>query len=167
MLFTKGVKKAGKFVNSKHVDSLLGNYKKERWVQNSKKLGKEDSLSVWYSIDELQNFIETAKQNGADGIKMYFGVYDENTANDVKYIGRQTVVLVASKVKELENGTTFDKSIYTNNNGKPEILAFNVGRVCPPNCSSGGPGTNEETYGFDWDNPGILVDRKEDGMVVI
>ena len=166
MLMTKSVKKAGKRVNSKHVDSLLSNYKKERWAQNSKAIGKEDSLSVWYSIEELQAFIETAKTNGADGIKMYFGVYDENTANDVKYIGRQTIVLVASKVKELDNGTTYDKSIYVNTNNKPEILAFNAGRICPPNCSGGGTGTTE-TNGFDWDNPGILIDKKEEGMVVI
>ena len=166
MVLTKAVKKAGKLVNSKHVDSLLSNYKKERWAQNSKNIGKEDSLSVWYSIEELQAFVETAKQNGADGIKMYFGVYDAQTANDVKYIGRQTVVLVASKVKELENGTTFDKSIYIAGEGKPEILAFNAGRVCPPNCAGGGTGSTDTT-GFDWDNPGILIDRKEDGMVVI
>jgi len=166
MLLTKTVKKAGKLVNSKHVDSLLSNYKKERWAQNSKHLGKEDSLSVWYSIEELQAFIATAKENGADGIKMYFGVYTADTANDVKYVGRQTVVLVASKVKELENGSTFDKSIFVDNEGKPEILAFNAGRVCPPNCS-GGTGTGTEITGFDWDNPGILVDKKEDGMVVI
>ncbi|MFT3935061.1 MAG: hypothetical protein QM726_15650 [Chitinophagaceae bacterium] len=169
MLLTKSVKKAGKRVGTKHVESLLSNYKKERWAQNSKRLGKEDSLSVWYSIEELQSFINTAKANGADGIKMYFGVYDVNTANDVKYIGRQTVVLVASKTKELENGTTIDKSIYVGSEGKPEILAFNVGRVCPPNCTgTGGGGTStEETTGFDWDNPGILIDRKEEGMIVI
>ncbi len=166
MLLTNLVKKAGRIVNSKHVDSLLSNYKKQRWVNNSKNLGKEDSLSVWYSIEELQAFVSTAKQNGADGIKMYFGVYDEHTANDVKYIGRQTVVLVASKTKELQNGTTIDKNIYVGNEGQPEILAFNAGRVCPPNCTGGGTGSTDST-GFDWDNPGILIDRKEEGMIVI
>jgi len=165
MLLTKTVKKSGKIVNSKHVESLLSNYKKDRWVNNSKHIGKEDSLSVWYSIDELQAFVETAKQNGADGIKMYFGVYDANTANDVKYIGRQTVALVASKTKELENGLTIDKNIYVGNDGKPEILAFNAGRVCPPNCTGGG--STDTSTGFDWDNPGILIDRKEEGMIVI
>jgi len=167
MLQTKTVKKSGKIVNSKHVESLLSNYKKERWVQNSKAIGKEDSLSVWYSIDELQAFVATAKQNGADGIKMYFGVYDADTANDVKYIGRQTVALVASKTKELETGLTIDKNIYVATDGKPEILAFNAGRVCPPNCTGTGGGGTTDNSGFDWDNPGILIDRKEEGMIVI
>ncbi|MEI9944099.1 MAG: hypothetical protein WDN26_07715 [Chitinophagaceae bacterium] len=38
--------KAGKLVNTKHVDTVIKNYKQERWVQNSQRLGKEDSLSV-------------------------------------------------------------------------------------------------------------------------
>lgn len=162
MLVAAKTKKAGKYVNSKHVDSLLSNYKKERWVQNSKHIGKEDSLSVWYSIEELQEFLETAKSNGAEGIKMYFGVYNKDTAKEERLEGRQTIVLVASKTKELENGSTIDKNIYINSgNNKPEILAYNLGRVCPPNC--GGTGTN----GFDWDNMGILIDKKEEGMIVI
>jgi hypothetical protein len=45
--------KAGKLVDTAHVDTIIRNYKKERWVHNSKRLGKEDSLSVWYSIEEL------------------------------------------------------------------------------------------------------------------
>ncbi len=164
MLVATKTKKAGKYVNSKHVDSLLSNYKKERWVQNSKHIGKEDSLSVWYSIEELQEFVETAKRNGADGIKMYFGVYNKETAGDVRYEERQTIVLVASKTKELENGATIDKNIYTVKENKPEILAFNVGRICPPSCSTG---TGNGSGGFDWDNMGILIDKKEEGMVVI
>lgn len=167
MLLTKAVKKAGKFVNSKHVDSLLSNYKKERWAQNSKHIGKEDSLSVWYSVEELQEFLETAKSHGADGIKMYFGVYKPETAKEKRYEERQTIVLVASKNKVLDNGTEFDKSIYINGDKGAEILAYNSGRICPPACTGGGGGTGTETSGFDWDNPGILIDRQGEGMVVI
>jgi hypothetical protein len=164
MLLTKASKKAGKYVNSKHVDSLLNNYKRERWVQNSKHIGKEDSLSVWYSIEELQEFIANAKQNGADGIKMYFGVYKPDTAVDERYEDRQTIVMVASKTKILEDGTSADKSIYINANNKPEILAYNAGRVCPPACGDG-TGTGGGT-GYDLDGIGILIDRKDEGMIV-
>jgi len=165
MLLTKTVKKSGKIVTSKHVDSLLSNYKRERWVQNSKSIGKEDSLSVWYSIDELQAFVETAKQNGADGIKMYFGVYKADTAAETRFEDRQTIVLVASKTKELENGLTIDKNIYVNKETGVDVLAYNAGRICPPACSGGG--STDSSTGFDWDNPGILIDKKEEGMIVI
>lgn len=163
MLVAKAGKKTGKYVNSKHVDSLLSNYKKERWVQNSKHIGKEDSLSVWYSADELQEFLDTAKKNGADGIKMYFGVYKPDTAKDGGYEDRQTIVMVATKTKTIENGATIDKNIHINSENGAEILAYNSGRICPPYCT--GPGTGND--GFDWDNMGILIDRKDEGMIVI
>lgn len=154
-------KKAGKYVDTKHVDSLLRTYKKERWVQNSKKIGKADSLSVWYSIEELQEFIATAQKNGADGIKMYFGAYSPETAKNEGYEDRQTIVLVATKNKLTENGTPFDKSIHINTDKGNQVLAYNLGRICPPYC--GGVGE-----GIDFDNIGVtLIDNNSDGMVVI
>lgn len=165
MLVATKTKKAGKYVNSKHVDSLLSNYKKERWVQNSKHIGKEDSLSVWYSLEELQEFLETAKKNGADGIKMYFGIYKADTTRNADFEERQTIVMVATKTKMIETGATIDKNIHLNTAQGPEILAYNQGRICPPACTGTPPGTGNN--GFDWDNMGILIDRKDEGMIVI
>ena len=65
--------KVGKYVNTEHVDTVVRNYKQERWVYNSERIGKEDSLSGWYSIEEMEEFIERAKQSGGDGISIYFG----------------------------------------------------------------------------------------------
>jgi len=160
MLLTKTTKKAGQYVDSKHVESLQSNYKKQRWIQNTERLGKADSLSAWYSIEELKSFIEDDHQKGADGIKMYFGVYTADTAPDEKVVGLQTIVLVASKTKELDNGDTVDKSIYVDKSGKPEILAFNAARLCPPYCNPGGTG-------IDVDNPAVLIDQAGEGMRVI
>ena len=167
MVLTKKSKNAGRLVNSKHVDSLLGNYKKERWVQNTKHIGKEDSLSVWYSVEELQSFLELAKQHGADGIKMYFGVYKADTAKEASYEDRQTIVMVATKSKQIENGLTIDKSVYINAGTNVEILAYNTGRLCPPNCTPPPPPGHDTATGFDWDNMGILIDKKDEGMIVI
>ena len=68
--------KVGKRVNTDHVNAAIRNYKQERWVHNSKRLGKEDSLSVWYSLEELEEFLATSKAHGGDGIRLYFGAYD-------------------------------------------------------------------------------------------
>ncbi len=159
-------KKAGNYVTTNHTEALLSTYKKERWVHNSKRIGKEDSLSVWYSVDELMEFLETAKRNGADGIKMYFGAYTAETAKSEGYTDRQTIVMVASKHKQLDNGTAFDKSIYVKSEKGVEILAYNTGRICPPYCGGDGTGTGTDT--MDWDNLGIvLIDKKDEGMVVV
>jgi len=145
--------RVGKFVDTNHVDTVIKNYKKERWVHNSKRLGKEDSLSVWYTVQELQDFLQKATEHGADGIKVYFGAYDAEHAPKPLYAGRQTVVLVATKQKETGTGV-INKDIYINTTKGHSILAYNIGTLCPPFCSGD-------------DGIGItIVDKGEDGVVV-
>lgn len=147
--------KAGRQVNTKHVDTLIRNYKQQRWADNSKKLGKEDSMSVWYSIEELEQFLAKAKDHGADGVRLYFGVYGADQNVDPEYVGRQTSVFVATKHK---TGNT-NKDLYiTTENGSTSILAYNLGKLCPPNCGTG----SEDGIGI-----GItIIDKGSDGIVI-
>ncbi len=152
--------KVGKLVNTAHVESAIRNYKQERWIHNSQRLGKEDSLSVWYSLDELKHFFEMAQENGADGVRMYFGAYGEDHPDQPLYAGRQTIVLVATSNKKVEGGS-FDKEVYVQTEKGSTVLAYNAGRICPPLCSGVGDG------GYDYGDLGIaIVDRGNDGMIV-
>jgi len=147
--------RAGKFVDTAHVDSVIKNYKQHRWVHNSKRLGKEDSLSVWFSMQDLEAFLAKAKENGASGVRYYFGAYDEQFTDVPLYAGRQTIVMVATREKETLAGIS-DKDIYVQTEQGPNILAFNVGKLCPPLCNTEEP-------------PGIgitIIDKGEDGLVV-
>jgi len=147
--------KVGKYVNSKHVDNVIRNYKQERWIQNSEKLGKEDSLSAWWSVEELEEFIEHAKINGADGVKFYFGAYDKENAPNPDYAGLQTLVMVATKQKQTGSGVK-NKDLYVNTENGNQILAYNAGQLCPPFCL-GGP-----------DGIGVtIIDNGEKGFVVV
>lgn len=147
--------KAGKRVNTEHVDSAIRNYKQERWIHNSKRLGKEDSLSVWYSVEELQEFMEQIKEHGGDGVRMYFGAYSENYTEQPLYAGRQTVVLVATK--ETAFGEV-NKDLYINTDKGTSILAYNAGKICPPFCI---------VKVGDGDDIGItILDKGEDGMAI-
>jgi hypothetical protein len=78
MIAQKTQQTGGQLVDRAHVDELVRNYKKDRWAQNSARIGKEDSLSSWYNLDALEEFLKMARENNADGIKMYFGVYPKN-----------------------------------------------------------------------------------------
>lgn len=148
--------KAGKLVDTAHVDTIIRNYKQERWVHNSRRLGKEDSLSVWYSIEELEEFLELAKSHGGDGIKLYFGAYAKDHAPKELYKGRQTVVLVATKRKETEKGNV-NKDIYIGTEEGNSILAYNVGNLCPPWCRE-----------FGGEEIGItIVDKGQDGLAIL
>ena len=148
--------KVGKLVDTKHVDTVVRNYKKERWVQNSQRLGKEDSLSVWYSVEELEEYLQKVKSHGGDGIRMYFGVYSDDYEGQPLYQGRQTIVLVATKNKETE-GSTIEKQIYVSTDQGSSILAYNAGKVCPPVCTTSDPGTE---IGI------TIVDKGEEGMII-
>jgi hypothetical protein len=150
--------KVGKQVNTDHVNTVIKNYKKERWVHNSNRLGKEDSLSVWYSIEELEEFIAMSKVHGADGVKLYFGAYDKEYEEQPLYAGRQTIALVATKHKVSEAGES-NKDIYIQTERGSTILAWNAGNMCPPYC-----GTRD---GFGFGDIGItIVDKGEDGMII-
>src|SRR5687767_14799564 len=68
----------GKYVDTNHVDTLIRTYKQERWTQNSERMGQEDSLSLFYTIEELEEFLQKSKEAGANTITIHFGVYPEN-----------------------------------------------------------------------------------------
>src|SRR6218665_135017 len=118
--------KVGKYVSNQHVDSIIRTYKQERWAQNSERIGKEDSLTVWYSIEELEEFLANAKSHSADGIKFCFAAYPENYTETPEYAGRQTIVMIATKSKEEEIGLT-QRDVYIQDAEGAKILAYNAG----------------------------------------
>ena len=155
--------KVGKYVSTEHVDNVIRNYKQERWIQNSERLGKEDSLSAWWSVEELENFLENAKMHGADGVKFYFGAYAKDYAEKPEYAGLQTLAMVATKQKEGAYGTTINKDIYVNGKNGNNILAYNSMQICPPYCNKTPPTTT-----FDDVQVGIaIIDRGDKGLLVI
>lgn len=141
--------RVGKYVDANHVDTLIQTYKEERWAQNSERLGQEDSTSIWFSADELEEFIKTAKRSGANGIRIHFGVYPENYQKQ-EVAGLQTVVMVANKHTETLAGTV-EKDIFIDTNKGLEILAYNNGSFNPY-----GRGIAESD---EWGGIGTLVDQ--------
>lgn len=155
--------KVGKYVSTNHVDSVIKNYKQERWVHNSERIGKEDSLSVWYSREELEEFLTRSKENGADGIRFYFAAYPADYSEIPEYAGRQTMVMVATRSRRDESGVS-NKDIYIQDGKATRILAYNTAYLCPPFCGKPKPGGGAD----DWGNIGItIVDRGEKGLTVL
>lgn len=158
---TKTQKKEGKLVGKKHVDELVRNYKKQRWTFNSQRLGKEDSLSTTFNLESLSEFLQRASQVKADSIRVYFGVYPENFEEHPEYSNRQTVVMVATKQTILENGKKVDKEIYIKKKEGYDILAFNFGKICPPDCGTGLPPDNDSG------SIGVTIFTNKEGMRII
>ncbi len=156
--------KVGKYVNTEHVDNLIRNYKKDRWMQNSEKLGKEDTLGIWFSAEELEEFIQTARLQGADGIRLCFGVYGED-APRAGMEGRQTVALVATCSEEgSSEAAPVYNDLYVDRNGKSGILAYNQG--FPFGIPPSGP-TKPLLVTMGGDSLGSLMIAGKDGLSVI
>ncbi|HEX5025171.1 MAG TPA: hypothetical protein VFV68_07855 [Agriterribacter sp.] len=157
--------RVGRYVSTKDADTIIRTYKQERWVHNSEHLGKEDSLSVWYTIEELEEFLSRSKAHGGDGIKFYFSAYPKNYEERPEYAGRQTILLVATKTAESETGVV-NKDIYTKGEEGVTILAYNSGSLCPPMC--GDPRPPKPVDADDWGMVGVtIVDRGKKGLTVV
>lgn len=155
----KTVNRVGKYVDTAHVDSVIRNYKKERWVHNSERIGKEDSLSAWWSIEEMEDFIAEAKVHGADGLKFYFGAYGEDHKEKPEYAGRQTLVMVGTKEAQTAMGVK-NKDIYVQTERGTNILAYNRVKLCPPECGPRPEGLDDDILGI------TIIDRGDKGMLV-
>jgi DhnA family fructose-bisphosphate aldolase class Ia len=151
----KAAKKAGQLISTQAAEELIRNYKKERWEANTQRIGKSDSLSVWYSVEELEDFITKIKEAGGDGVKMHYGVYSADFNKKPEYAGRQTVVMLGTKTKEV-NGQSVNKNIYLQTESGSSLLAYNMGTLCPPFCG----GSDGESIGIN------ITDKGEKGICI-
>ena len=155
----KNYVKAKKSDSTNDAENFIREYKQKRWVQNSERMGKPDSLSGWYSIEELENFIDQAKSHGGNGVRFFYGAFPENYTAQPEYAGRQTFVMVATKSRVIEDGCVTDKNIYTTINGRVEILSGGIPRPCPPACPPPDGGMGD--FGI------TIVDRGSKGMEIV
>ena len=63
-------------MNTDDVENFIREYKQKRWVQIGSEW-KGRSLSAWYSVEELENFLALAKSNGGDGIRFFYGAFQK------------------------------------------------------------------------------------------
>ena len=152
--------KSGLNAGSGQVGNLIREYKQNRWSPNSERIGKSDSLSAWYSIEDMENFLALAKSKGGDGVRFYFAAYPAEYAPKPEYAGRQTLVMVGTRSKITETGAAANKDIYYSKNGRLKILSGVLPVTCPPSCnppSEGGMGDLGIT----------IIDKGEKGMEII
>jgi hypothetical protein len=153
----------GVYVSKNEMDTLTGAYKQERWADNSERLGKADSLSVWFTVEEVEAFLAKVKANGGNGVRFHYGVFNAENAPEPEFEGRQTLVMAGNRSSD---GTyNSSKQLFSNNNGKPEIVALAGGILCPPFCGTGGGGIGKSTVPALGSS--VLIDRGEKGMSVI
>jgi hypothetical protein len=146
--------------NAGQVADLIREYKKNRWSANSERIGKPDSLSAWYSIEDMENFLALVKSKGGDGIRFYYGVYPDDYSAKPEYAGRQTLAPVGTRSKVTETGALANKDIYYPINGRLKILSGSLPFPCPPTC-------NPPSEGGTGDLGITIIDKGKKGMELI
>ncbi|KAF2338297.1 hypothetical protein [Flavobacterium tistrianum] len=100
--------KPSQLITKEFARQLNVNYNNKRASLVAGKEKKEDANAIWYSLEELENYIHYIKTNGAkngynvDGIRFYFGVYPDDEKHGEK-AGLTTLFLVPTGKKAENN----------------------------------------------------------------
>lgn len=100
--------KPSQLITKEFARQLNVNYNNKRASLSAKREQKEDANAIWYSLEELENYIHYIKTNGAkegynvDGIRFYFGVYPDDEKHGEK-AGLTTLFLVPTGKKAKDN----------------------------------------------------------------
>ncbi|WP_337965589.1 hypothetical protein [uncultured Flavobacterium sp.] len=96
--------KPSQLITKEFAKQLNLNYNKKRAGLAAKAAKKEDANAIWYSLEELENYIHYIKTQGledgytVDGIRFYFGVYPDDEKHGEK-AGLTTLFLVPTGKK--------------------------------------------------------------------
>lgn len=132
--------KPSQLISKEFARQLNVNYNSKKASLTAKKAQKEDANAIWYSLEELENYIHYIKTNGAkdgynvDGIRFYFGVYPDDEKHGEK-AGLTTLFLVPTG-KKTEKTTakiqTFALVQEESSSDIPSLEPMNYGNIGRP-----------------------------------
>ena len=107
---------------------MVNNYAETRKRLIDQAYGIDDTKSIWFSIEEVQNFVKSLSPD-ATGVRIYLGVYNDD---DPKTPDHTTIVAIEtgadSTGKDADQIGTSGLTLGVG--GDP----FNNGKICPPYC---------------------------------
>ncbi|WP_309641292.1 hypothetical protein [Flavobacterium sp.] len=122
--------KPEKAIDFETAKTLNSNYNATRAKLHKDVLGKDDSNAVWYSLKELEEYMDYIKSEGrlkgysVDGIRFYMGVYPETAADG--RAGFTTIFLAPTKeVTDIDTHESSSVDIL-------DIAAYNFGSMGNP-----------------------------------
>ena len=139
----KELERPTQLITRKLAKDLHLNFMKYRASIIAKYIKKEDANAVWFSLEELENYIHYIKSKGGEtgfdvnGIRIYFGVYPEQKKYAEK-AGLMTVFLQATG-KRIRTNTkneiqTFAMAREESNADISSIEPMNYGSIGRPPC---------------------------------
>ncbi|WP_394758279.1 hypothetical protein [Flavobacterium sp.] len=102
-------------------------------------INREDANAIWYSVEELENYIHYIKTEGekkgiqVNGIRFYLGVYPNDTATYNEKAGLTTIFLAPTKKRSSDRTLRTDGRMTTEENtDATEIQPLNFGGMGNP-----------------------------------
>ncbi|UAB75316.1 hypothetical protein [Mesoflavibacter sp. SCSIO 43206] len=88
-------------ISAQEAQTLNDNWTNLRAKANEAAAGQPDNRSSWYSLDDMQNFLDYIKEknDNVNGVRFYLGV--ETTKEDPK--GMTTIFMVPTEEKDGKN----------------------------------------------------------------
>jgi ribosomal protein L31 len=131
------LKPVGGYITPDEAQQMIDLHSKERREMVKNQRGIEDTQSCWYTIAELMNYLQTIQENGADGVRIYFGVYPDSHPT---YPGQQTIVFGPTSSGEVESDaeatatseTTTSTGERSRGSGLGRGLMYNHSQMSPP-----------------------------------
>jgi hypothetical protein len=107
---------------------MVNNYAETRKRLIDQAYGIDDTKSIWFSIEEVQNFVKSLSPD-TSGVRIYLGVYNDD---DPKTPDHTTVIAIET-VRDA-TGVDVDsigQQKLTEGGGSDP---YNSGKICPPFC---------------------------------
>ncbi len=92
MLLNKNAKPLpGIFISKNVVNERVNNFQSNKLPLLTNAIGKPDTKSGWYSIEQFEELMREMYYLNADGVRLYFGAYSNDAP---EYAGQLTIIFV-------------------------------------------------------------------------
>lgn len=121
-------------INYKIAKELVENYQGRGFKPNDR-VGFNDTRCIWFSLDQLESFVQRTRAEGGDGVRFYLAAYSLDSISDFKiledYRDHTTLVLVSTKPYGEKKHVDYYKD-----GSLLSAIPENQGELCPPpsNC---------------------------------
>jgi hypothetical protein len=88
------------FVSKSIVNKRVKNFQQNKLPLLNNGIGKSDTTSAWYSLEQFEAMIREMYYQNADGLRVYFGAHD---SDDEYYADQLTVIFVPTFFNDATN----------------------------------------------------------------
>ncbi len=130
----------GIFISKEAVNDRVKNFLLDKHRLLSQAMGKPETKSAWYSLEQFEELVEEMRLLQADGLRIYFGSY---AADIVDVANHLTIIFVPTRLDE--SSQKHKDIVLEDEQDFPERLAatdrknLDTAGLCPPGCDEHDP----------------------------